>query len=165
MLINIKYGGFETLFKRVISIVIGISLCLSVVCAATLSATAYNGYYPPPPGTTYGDINNDQKINLSDLILLRKYLAKWSVHIDEIAADVNVDGKVNLSDLILMRKSLAKWNVVLGRPIETTEPTTETTVSTTAPPTTAAPTTVKPTTPPPTSPVPTTTDDLWSDPY
>lgn len=27
----------------------------------------------------YGDCNNDGKVNLLDLILLRKYLAKWDV--------------------------------------------------------------------------------------
>lgn len=61
-----------------------------------------------------GDLNSDGKINLLDLIALRKHLAKWSVEIDIDAADCNVDGKVNLLDLILMRKYLAKWNVILG---------------------------------------------------
>ena len=63
---------------------------------------------------TYGDLNGDDKINLLDLIALRKHLAKWSIEIDKDAADCNVDGNINLLDLILMRKYLAKWNVVLG---------------------------------------------------
>ncbi|MGN0113841.1 MAG: leucine-rich repeat protein [Acutalibacteraceae bacterium] len=62
----------------------------------------------------YGDANGDGKINLLDLIAMRKYLAKWNVEIDLTAADCNADGKVNLLDLILMRKYLAKWDVVLG---------------------------------------------------
>lgn len=63
----------------------------------------------------YGDLNGDDKINLLDLIAIRKYLAKWSVDVNTAAAaDCNADGKVNLLDLILMRKYLAKWNVVLG---------------------------------------------------
>ena len=114
MLINIKYGGFETMLKRVISIVIGISLCLSVVCAATLSATAENGYYHTPTGACYGDINSDDNINLLDLVALRKYLAKWKVTIDEVAANVNGDKTVNLLDLIMLRKHLAKWDVYYG---------------------------------------------------
>ena len=63
---------------------------------------------------TYGDLNGDDKINLLDLIALRKHLAKWSIEIDMNAADCNADGNINLLDLILMRKYLAKWNVVLG---------------------------------------------------
>ena len=63
---------------------------------------------------TYGDLNGDDKINLLDLIALRKHLAKWSIEIDMNAADCNADGNINLLDLILMRKYLAKWNVTLG---------------------------------------------------
>ena len=64
--------------------------------------------------TMYGDTNSDSKINLLDLIAMRKYLAKWSVEINTNAADCNGDGKVNLLDLIMLRKYLAKWDVVLG---------------------------------------------------
>lgn len=64
--------------------------------------------------TLYGDCNYDGKINLLDLLTVRKYLAKWNVTIDLTAADCNGDGKVNLLDLLAIRKYLAKWDIVLG---------------------------------------------------
>ena len=67
-----------------------------------------------PPTFIYGDTNGDNKLNLLDLIVLRKHLAKWSVDIKLTAADCNADGNVNLMDLILLRKYLAKWDVKLG---------------------------------------------------
>ena len=67
-----------------------------------------------PITVNYGDLNSDGKINLFDLIAMRKYLAKWSITVDLDAADCNADGKINLLDLILMRKYLAKWSVHMG---------------------------------------------------
>lgn len=66
------------------------------------------------PEFEYGDVNNDGKVNLLDLIALRKHLAKWNITIDTTAADCNGDGNVNLLDLIAMRKYLAHWDIVLG---------------------------------------------------
>ena len=67
-----------------------------------------------PITSKYGDVNTDSKINLLDLITMRKYLAGWNVEIDREAADCYTDGNVNLLDLILMRKYLAKWDVTFG---------------------------------------------------
>lgn len=64
----------------------------------------------------YGDLNGDGKVNLLDLVSMRKYLAKWNVNIDVSAADCDKDDKINLLDLILLRKYLAKWSVTLGVP-------------------------------------------------
>ena len=62
----------------------------------------------------HGDLDSNGKINLGDLIAMRKYLAKWSININTANADCNADGRVNLLDLILLRKYLANWNVTLG---------------------------------------------------
>ena len=66
------------------------------------------------PAVACGDLNGDGKINLLDLVSMRKYLAKWNVNVDISAADCNKDDKINLLDLILLRKYLAKWSVTLG---------------------------------------------------
>ena len=63
-----------------------------------------------------GDVNSDDKVNNKDLGLLRQYLNKWSVTVDERAADVNADGKDNNKDLGLLRQYLNKWDVTLKDP-------------------------------------------------
>ena len=60
-----------------------------------------------------GDVNRDTKINLADVSLMLKYIAKWNVEPDLGAADVTGDGKVNLGDVSLLLKFIAKWDVVL----------------------------------------------------
>lgn len=62
-----------------------------------------------------GDSTGDGKINLADVSLALKYVARWDVNIDLDAADVTGDGKVNLSDVSLVLKYIAKWDVVLGK--------------------------------------------------
>lgn len=108
------------MLKRIISAIIAFAVCASFIVTVTLCTAAENGYYHTPDGACYGDIDSDGKVNLLDLILLRKYLAKWNVSIDVLAADVTADSKVNLPDLILLRKYLAKWDVMLGKPNDTT---------------------------------------------
>ena len=98
------------------------SITLADVSNATTTFTMPKGdveikaTYKDEPGSdfTYGDLNGDGKINLLDLIAMRKYLAKWNIEIDTEAADCNADGKINLMDLILLRKYLAKWSVSFG---------------------------------------------------
>ena len=60
-----------------------------------------------------GDVNTNTIINLSDVSLLLKYIAKWDVEINHDLSDVNDDGKINLSDASLILKHIAKWDVVL----------------------------------------------------
>jgi PIN domain nuclease of toxin-antitoxin system len=56
-----------------------------------------------------GDINLDGKVNMTDLIKLRKYQAGLEKLNAEalINADVNSDGKVNMTDIIKLRTFFA----------------------------------------------------------
>jgi len=63
--------------------------------------------------STPGDVNRDTNINLADVSLMLKYIAKWDVEMDTDAADVTGEGKINLGDVSLMLKYIAKWDVVL----------------------------------------------------
>lgn len=55
-----------------------------------------------------GDLNSDKKVNPTDIILLRRFIAGgYEQSINELAADVNNDGKKNPTDVILIRRYIA----------------------------------------------------------
>ena len=65
---------------------------------------------------TYGDVNNDGAVNLSDVSKMLQFIAKWDLaDFNETAANVNGDDAVNLSDVTKVLQAIAKWeNVTLG---------------------------------------------------
>ena len=80
-----------------------------------VSSVTEAGLPAAPPPMLYGDLNCAEKVNLTDVSILLKYIAKWDVSVDTYYADVNRDGKVNLADASRMMKYIAKWdNIVLG---------------------------------------------------
>ena len=97
--------------KKIITLILSLTVIVSAVFALPITTNADE---PAAADIIYGDANSDGKINLLDLISMRKHLAKWNVEIDLAAADVKFDGNVNLLDLIQLRKYLAKWDVKLG---------------------------------------------------
>lgn len=62
----------------------------------------------------YGDVNGDKEINVTDGVILKKYLAGINVIFDEKASDVNGDGKVDITDAVLLIKHLAGMDVAFG---------------------------------------------------
>ena len=60
-----------------------------------------------------GDINNDGKVIISDLLRLLKYISGENVTVVQAALDVNGDGKVNISDLLRLLKYISGENVVI----------------------------------------------------
>ncbi|MEE0930905.1 MAG: cohesin domain-containing protein [Acutalibacteraceae bacterium] len=58
-----------------------------------------------------GDINNDGKVNLRDVIRLNQYVAGWDVTVSPDTTDVNGDGKTNLRDVIRLNQYVAGWDV------------------------------------------------------
>ena len=64
-----------------------------------------------------GDVNEDEKVNTADLILVRKYIAGgYGVSINESAANVNGDTKINTADVILLRQFIAGGYGVILKP-------------------------------------------------
>lgn len=65
----------------------------------------------------YGDITEDGKIDVTDIVTLSQYLANWPINLSEsakIAADVYKDGKTDIKDAVLLSQYIAEWNVMLG---------------------------------------------------
>ena len=68
-------------------------------------SSASNGEY------WLGDVNSDNKINIRDIIKIRKYIAnqnKWNLtESEKNISDVNRDKKINIRDIIKIRKYIA----------------------------------------------------------
>ncbi len=61
-----------------------------------------------------GDVNNDEKIDTQDAVIIKKYLAGYSdLGINEEACDVNNDGEINSADAVILLKHLAGYDVGL----------------------------------------------------
>ena len=59
-----------------------------------------------------GDVNDDGKTgSLLDILYLKKYLAGFSVKINQLNADMNEDGEVKLADLILLMQQYVEEKI------------------------------------------------------
>ena len=69
---------------------------------------------------TPGDLNEDGKINSTDVIMMRRQIAGgYEQTINEKACDVNEDGRINSADVILVRRYIAGgYGVNLGTTTE-----------------------------------------------
>ena len=66
------------------------------------------------PNADYGDANCDGNIDMLDVLLIRKYIAKQPIELDTNIADVTCDDSVDMLDVLLIRKYIAKQLVHLG---------------------------------------------------
>ena len=64
------------------------------------------------PEVLPGDLNGDGKIDVADLIRLKKYIAGDSVEL-KTSGDLNDDGDINIADLIRLKKYIAGDSVTL----------------------------------------------------
>ncbi|HEX9060259.1 MAG TPA: dockerin type I domain-containing protein, partial [Clostridia bacterium] len=53
-----------------------------------------------------GDVNNDGKINSTDVSLLKRYILQITTNINITNADMNGDGKINSTDYSLLKRAL-----------------------------------------------------------
>ncbi len=58
----------------------------------------------------YGDIDGNDKIDVSDVLRLRRYFAKWNGYtINPKAADLDSDGQTTLRDVTILERYIAGW--------------------------------------------------------
>jgi hypothetical protein len=63
-----------------------------------------------------GDINNDGKIDVTDLVIIKRYLVsgnktEWKLTEEKLAlSDINNDGKVDITDVVLVKRHIVAGN-------------------------------------------------------
>ena len=63
------------------------------------------------PAYTLGDVNGDGKINVMDIVAVRRIIAKDTDNpCNELAADVNQDGKIDVLDIVSIRQIIVNQN-------------------------------------------------------
>lgn len=83
-----------------------------IICSAFLLITAASAVCSAavvPSGTGFvveGDANSDGKLNITDLIRCKKYLAGASSEINVAAVDFDLSGDVENNDMVSLRKLL-----------------------------------------------------------
>ena len=59
-----------------------------------------------------GDINGDKKIDITDLLLLKRHIIsgnkeEWKLTGEKLqAGDINEDGEVNITDMLLLKRKI-----------------------------------------------------------
>lgn len=87
-----------------------VSVCVIILAFGAITASAATGIYD---GTVEfpcinGDVNDDGKVDILDLVRLKKYIVDNKVEIFEDAADLDGNGLYNSVDLTDLRKILLK---------------------------------------------------------
>lgn len=85
------------MLKRVIMLIMCMAICFSCCAVQAKEITA---------DPMVGDANGDGKVNLLDIITVRKSLVSLYVKINSSNADIDSDGKTTVLDLLLLRKGL-----------------------------------------------------------
>jgi len=95
----------------------GINLTNNLVVNATDTSGNFNNSVNIPLTVLLrGDIVRDNKVDLKDLLYMRRYLVGKETSINQLAADIQPaegDGKVDLKDLLYMRRYIAGLEPVI----------------------------------------------------
>lgn len=64
---------------------------------------------------TYGDVNQDGKINNKDYVVLMRYINGWDVYVFEAACDINRDNKTDNRDCAFLMQYINGWKVCIHK--------------------------------------------------
>lgn len=68
----------------------------------------------------WGDVNGDGRVDVSDVVYLKRYLVAWSGYEklpDPTASDLNRDGRVDITDVVILKRHLVRWDGYVTLPI------------------------------------------------
>lgn len=94
-------------FRKILSVITSASLITAGIGINT-GITAQNNR---ANAAVIGDIDGNNKVNLSDAVLLQKFLVKKSSLSGDVNADINNDSKVNVFDFIALKRILLSTSV------------------------------------------------------
>ena len=96
--------------KKTVKSLLVIFFLAALASITLLSASAASGKL------VHGDASGDGKVDIQDVLMLRKYLADYNYHTGNssveisTATDVTGDAKVNIHDLLMLRQYIANYN-------------------------------------------------------
>lgn len=96
-------------FKRIISLVIAMTMLVSMFSVGMVSASAETQSY------VLGDANSDARVTILDATVIQRFVAGLPGYefeegtIEYAAADVNKDGKVSIFDATLIQQYVASY--------------------------------------------------------
>lgn len=94
-------------FHRLLSAAISASLAVSGIGLSAAITAKSN----PVGAAAIGDLNGDNVTDISDAVLLQKFLIKKVANLGGANGDLNGDGKVNVFDLITLKRILLSTSV------------------------------------------------------
>lgn len=68
----------------------------------------------PEYSVLYGDADNNNSFNITDILKLKKYAANIETDINEFNCDVNEDNIVDAKDILLLSKSMVNSDITFG---------------------------------------------------
>ena len=76
-------------------------ICVLLASVATVSASAMGST------SVWGDVNEDELVNMKDVLALRQHVAGITLFADESLGDLDFDNAVNMKDVLALRKYIA----------------------------------------------------------